>query len=331
MTRGNDIFRFLKKSCGVLLLSAIVFCGCSDKPKEALSERKMVKLMADLQLAEAYSNTMGISHYGSTDKRSEIGKGVLAAHGVTQEQLDSTLAWYGRNIDDYTELYEKVDKEIVSRRKKIMKEGSQQEINSADMLWPYQTHGVLSQLGNSDAWIFSLESPSLEKGDMLEWTMRLSEMAQINGVLGVEYEDGTSDAYSQLLSGNKLKYEMILQTDTGKTVRRVYGTVRLRDNSQKPVFADSIMLRKMPFDSLEYVKHRSLRHYGAPARIKPKEEKKDTVSTDTVKMIKRVELDDNLRPIKQGEPIKAAKSDDKPNVATQPKPLKDNGERPRKR
>ena len=331
MTRGNDIFRFLKKSGGVLLLSAIVFCGCSDKPKGTLSERKMVKLMADLQLAEAYSNTVGLSHYGATDSREEIGKGVLAAHDVSQEQLDSTLSWYGRNIDDYTNLYEKVDKEIMSRRKKIMREGSQKEINSADMLWPYQSHGVLSTLGNSDAWILSLESPSLERGDILEWSLRLSETTQLNGVLGVEYTDGTSDANSQMLTGSRRKYEIQLQTDTGKTVRRIYGTLRLRESDQKPIYADSIMLRKMPFDSLEYAKHRSLRHYGAPARIKPKVEKKDTIAKDTVKMFKKMELDNDLRPIKNDEKVKSTTNEDKPRMARQHKPFKENGERARRR
>lgn len=283
----------LKAVCGTMLLATMVLlAGCSDKPKEAISERKMVKLMADMQLAEAYANTVGMSHYSQGNERSTVGKGILAAHGVTQEELDSTLAWYGRNIDDYTNLYEKVDKEINSRRKKIMKQsGSEELVNSADILWPYPSHGVLSGLGNTDAWILSLESPNLKKGDMLEWSLRLSENSQLNGVLGVEYEDGTSDASAQLLSGTRKKYELRLQTDTGKVVRRIYGTLRLRDNDQKPIYADSMMLRKMPFDSIEYMRHRSLRHYGAPARIKPKVEKKDTVANDTLKRELKLNID----------------------------------------
>lgn len=281
MTRPNKFGIMIKTIGGVIMLSALLFCGCSKRPKGVLSEKKMVSLMADMQLAEAYSNTVGMSRYGSVS-RETIGKGVLSAHGVTQEEVDSTLAWYGRNMDEYAGLYEKVDREITYRRKKLMKEeGFKDDINSADMLWPYQTHGVLSSLGNTDAWILSLDSPELERGDVLEWSMRMSESSAFAGVLGVEYADGTSDAISQMFSG-KQKYEMRLQTDTGKMVSRVYGSLRLKEPGQKPIFADSIMLRRLPFDSLEYHKHRSLRHYGVPTRIKPKVEKKDTISTDTV-------------------------------------------------
>lgn len=285
MTRLNNLDITRNMIGGVIMLSAILFCGCSKRPKGVLSERKMVSLMADMQLAESYSNTVGLTRHGK-DERDALGKGVLSAHGVTQEQLDTTLAWYGRNIDEYSGLYEKVDKEIVSRRKKLLNEEDKKEdFNSADMLWPYQTHGVLSALGNSDAWILSIESPEISRGDVLEWTMRLSESAAFNGVLGVEYDDGTSDATSQMFSGKK-KYEMRLQTDTAKLVSRIYGTLRLKDSDSKPVFADSIMLRRSPFDSIEYNKHRSLRHYGVPARIKPKSDmKKDTSPTDTVKNV----------------------------------------------
>lgn len=283
MTRLNDICSMVKTIGGVMILSALLLCGCSKRPKCVLSEKKMVSLMVDMQLAEAYSNTTGLSRYGNNE-RDSLGRGVLSAHGVTQEELDSTLAWYGRNMDDYTELYLKVDKEITSRRKKLMNEGDKdRDINSADMLWPYQTHGVLSSLGNSDAWILSIESPELSRGDVLEWTMRMSESAAFNGVLGVEYSDGTSDAMSQMFSG-KQKHEIRIQTDTGKFVSRIYGSLRLKDDGRKPIFVDSLMLRRLPFDSIEYNKHRSMRHYGVPERIKPKVEEKDTVKNDSLKV-----------------------------------------------
>ncbi len=319
--------RKLLTRMGIMLLAALTLCGCSNKPKGTISERKMVRIMADMQLAEAYANTVGMNHYSQGEERSDLGKGILEARGVTQEQLDSTLAWYGRNIDDYTELFEKVDKEINSRRKKIMRQtGVDEVVNSADILWPYASHGVLSTLGNTDAWVLSLESPNLNKGDILEWTLRLSENTQINGVLGVEYDDGTSDAFVQLLTGNRKKYEIRLQTDTSKIVNRIYGSLRLRDNSAKPIYADSIMLRKLPFDSLEYNKHRSLRHYGAPARIKPKVERKDSVSTDSIK--KELRLDaDRIEPIeveRDDEPVQMFHTkpiDAKPSRSTRPRTI----------
>lgn len=284
MAESNKWMKSLKIIGGVGILSALLFSGCTKRPKEVLSEKKMVRLMADMQLTESYLSSSGLNHLNS-EERENLGKGVLKAHGVTQEELDSTLSWYGRNMDDYTELFAKVDKEIIARREKIMKEERvDDQLNTADMLWPYSSHGVLSALGNSDAWILSLEAPDLDKGDVVEWSMRVSEAAQFNGVIGVEYSDGTSDANVQTLSG-KQKYELRVQTDTGKFVTRIYGTIRLRENRYKPVFSDSIMLRRIPYDSVEYSKQRYQKHYGFPVRIKPKVETKDTVANDTLREV----------------------------------------------
>ncbi|MBD5357102.1 MAG: DUF4296 domain-containing protein [Bacteroides sp.] len=289
MAGQNDHSTAIKIIGGVIILSALLFCGCSKRPKGVLSEKKMVSLIADLQLVESYSNVIGISNY-SSDERGNLGRGVLTAHGVTQMELDSTLAWYGRNMDDYSELYVKVDKEISSRRNRLMKEEGQENVmNSGDMLWPYTTHGNLSKLGNSDGWILSIDAPELNRGDAIEWSMRVSESAQFSGVLGVEYEDGTSEAKMQTFS-SKQKYVLRLQTDTGKLVKRIYGTMRLKDEKHKPVYSDSITLRRINFDSLEYARNRGSRRYGVPAPIKPKFEKIDSMLmlNDTMRSNNRV-------------------------------------------
>lgn len=271
--------KVVSKISGISFLMAFagILLGCSDKPKGTLSEKEMVRLMADMQLAEAYSD-MEYMGSDSQERREQLAKSVLAEHDVTQEELDSTLSWYGRNLDDYTELFKKVDKEIVARRKKIMKTDSRDEVSEqADMLWPYAKNGTLSSLGTSDGWIISVDEPGLTKGDMVEWKMHLDKVVSITGVLGVDYTDGTSEAVTNVISGRPA-VELRLQTDTSKNVRRLYGTLRLKDKDRMPLFADSISLRRLPFDSLEFRKYRNQKKYGIPARKMPKiEEKKDSV------------------------------------------------------
>lgn len=263
-----------------LLFLAIILSGCNDRPKEVLSEKKMVRLMADMELAEAYSNMSSQGHQDH-DYRYELGRSVLATHGVTQEQLDTTLAWYGRNLDDYSELFEKVDKEILKRKKKLMNLSDEEmEMAESDILWKFGKNGLLSSLGNTDSWIFSADEPELQKGDRLQWSMHIDEPVQINGVLGVEYEDGSSEASSNVFIGRN-RLELSLQTDTGKVVRRVYGTIRLKDDTHKPLFADSISVVRLPYDSMEYRMSRNVKHYGIPVVRKPKiEVKGDSIDSD---------------------------------------------------
>lgn len=272
----------MSKICILCLLSvsSVFISGCSQKPEGTLSEKKMVDLMADMQLAEAYSD-MEYMGSESFEKREALAKSVLAEHGVTQAELDSTLSWYGRNLDEYSELFEKVNKEIERKRRKFIKSDSYDESDQGDMLWPYGKNGLVSGLGNSGGWIFSVDEPGLLEGDMVEWKMHFNKAAQFTGVLGVDYTDGTSESVTNVSSG-RVSIELRLQTDTSKNVSRLYGTMRMKERAMMPVFADSISLRKMPFDSLEFRKYRNQKQYGIPVRIKPrKEEKNDSVPEDT--------------------------------------------------
>lgn len=270
----RNIYR-LNKSVWFLVL--IIFCGaCSSRPKEIIGEKKLVKIMADMQLAEAYMN-LAENRSADSNDRLKLGRAVLASHGVTQEQLDTTLSWYGRNLDDYSELYAKVDKEIISRRTKLEKmSGDNPVVLEDDMLWAYGKNGLLSDLGIADSWILSVPEPEINKGDRLKWRMHLAVPVQMTGVLGVEYADGSSESTSQVFTG-KNNVELICQTDTSKEVKRIYGTMRLKDDKTMPVFVDSISLTRLDFDTLEYYSHRNSRRYGIPVR-KMVEKKNETDS-----------------------------------------------------
>ncbi len=279
------------------LLLAMLFSGCNNRPKEVIGEKKLVRLMADMELAEAYANMSNQSSQGK-DYRYELGKSVLAAHGVSREQLDTTLAWYGTNLDDYSKLYAKVDKEILNRKKKLMNLSDEEmEMQEGDILWKYGKNGLLSNLGYSDSWIFSVDDPELQKGDRLQWSMHIDAPVQMNGVLGVEYEDGSSEASSNVFIGRN-RLEMTFQTDTAKSVKRVYGTMRLKDEKQMPLFADSIAVVRLPYDSVEFRSARNVKRYGIPVVRKPKkEEKADTVDSAKEGIEKAPFPSDNNKPL----------------------------------
>ena len=72
-----------------------LFASCS-RPSNVLSEKKMVDLLVDMELSEAYVNTQG--GISTSEDRVNMGKRVLEIHKVSEETLDTTLAWYGRNL-----------------------------------------------------------------------------------------------------------------------------------------------------------------------------------------------------------------------------------------
>ncbi len=107
-----------KKYLSVFILSILLATGCSDRPKGILSEDKMVQVMVDLQIAEAYERSGDANEYLHGQNRELLGRGVLMEHGVTVEEMDSTIAWYGKNMDEYSKLYKKIDAELNKRQLK---------------------------------------------------------------------------------------------------------------------------------------------------------------------------------------------------------------------
>lgn len=268
--------KFTTKYFIPFLFLSIVLLSCSKRPSNVLPEDKMVKLMVDMELAEAYTNNQAV---GGLDKN-ELGKKVMELHGVSEETLDTTLAWYGRNMDEYTKLFDKVDKEIQKRRVKFT-EVPGQTIIKADNLWPFKEHVLISPLSGSDNFSFSFIPPEVDKGEVLKFSFFLPNPTSIKGILGVEYTDGEGEATVATFSSKK-NIEIEMHTDSSKKVARIFGIMNVKDRKNLPLFIDSISLNKEYMDTINYrSRRRNQKKYGV---IFPqKQPEKVEIPTDSLK------------------------------------------------
>lgn len=245
----------------ILVGMLMIFLPACRNKGGVIPEGDMIDLLADMQLAEALSQNYS-SEILPDSIRKNLGERVLAEHGYTYAELDTTLAWYGRNIDKYYDLFEKVDKRLNEKQKKIAK-ASGTEVNpeedSANDVWRYADFLMFSKKGASDGLQFSYPLSSLQKGESLELNMRFSTVTDVKGMIGVEYTDGTKSLVANSNMGNR-KLKLTLITDTSRMVKRVFGTVNI-DKNAMPIWADSISLRKLPFDSTQYYRFNSQRFY----------------------------------------------------------------------
>ena len=92
---------------GWTLLAAVMLAACSKVPDEILSEKEMQRVLADMLIAEAMIN-MDNDTYRSDTARLALYEGVFRKHGITQALYDSSLMWYGRNLDIYMKVYDRV-------------------------------------------------------------------------------------------------------------------------------------------------------------------------------------------------------------------------------
>lgn len=89
----------------IVLLMAISLTGC--RPKGVLSSGEMVDLLYDMHYAEAVIQLAGYN-YGHEEAVMKYHYEVLAKHGVTQAQFDSSVVWYTAHPSRYDKIYPRV-------------------------------------------------------------------------------------------------------------------------------------------------------------------------------------------------------------------------------
>lgn len=260
----------------ILAMVMVVLSGCGKRPKGVLSDKEMVQLMADMEVAEVYIQNNSNVMYNDSMRDRTI-QYILNKRGIDKTKFDSTMTWYGRNIDVYQELYKKVDVELGRRQKKAVGGEALEAVQSGLDLWPYSRHLIMSEIADMAALNFSFESDQIEKGDKLNLKLRTNGMDYSSAMLGVDYDNGLSTySYSNQNSSNKI--DLSLQLDTSLAVKRVFGYVRPKNKLQTPVWLDSIALERVPYDSTQYYRIFSQRKVHTPKKREPV--KKDTVEVD---------------------------------------------------
>lgn len=242
-----------KKYWSILILFVLLISsGCSKRPKNILSEDKMVAVMADIQIAEAYERNGTSNDFLQGNNRELLGRGVLMQHGVSIEEMDSTLAWYGRNMDEYSNLYKKIDEELNRRHKKYAKSaGESQKENSSADLWPYSKHFVVDKNSLTNGLIVDIPASDLAPGDKLTWKMIVEGASYRSLTLGVDYENGSSDIYRVMNRTFDKWVEMSLQTDSVLSVDRIFAIADFGTPTNR-ILIDSVQLTHIPFNREEY-------------------------------------------------------------------------------
>lgn len=275
----------IKKYLSILSVLALIGAGCSKRPKNILSEDKMVAVMTDIQIAEAYDRSGGANEYLNGRNRELLGRGVLMHHGVTPEEMDSTLAWYGRNMDEYPKLYKKIDAELSRRQLKYARAAgeSENEGSSAD-LWPYSRHYVIDGKSLTEGIVANIPSVDLEPGVKITWKMSVDGASARNLILGVDYADGSSEVYKQTNRSLDKMVEISLQTDSILEVSNIFAIADFEYSAPR-VLIDSVQLTKLPFNREEFnrnVFQRSIRPAGRKVILPPDTSANSSLVPDSI-------------------------------------------------
>ncbi len=250
---------------GILLL--VLFVGCKMTPDGVLDESDFVSLMVDMHKAEAYMDMNQGKFYNDSLKMA-VKQSVLMQHGVTQEEYDSTLVWYGHNVDRYTNAYDKIIEKLTAEQKNIKDSSNQAEMMTASNITSsrkrYSAKGDTADLWNKPrTWqligalgknIITFDYPAidLKKGDQFKLSLKLcNTKSSMKMYFGIDYTDG-STAFVTRESSFEGWNNYVLQSDSTKNIRRIYGYMQYSPMPREIAYIDSVELLRMHLDRNNY-------------------------------------------------------------------------------
>lgn len=241
---------------GLAFLVFVVSASCGRTPEGVLSEKKMKEVTIDMKLAEAMIES-DYSKYQEYTQREALFQSVFDKHKITAAVYDSSLIWYGKNLDIYMDIFEQADKEIDQRIKGMGDTRPDMEAISAQRdsvdIWPLRKFYVFPSSGGSCLIAFDLkpETPYMAGSvfvlgaDFWGIPSRLERAPELK--ISVEQSDTTITVYKPITKDGYVETE--IRTIQSQQVRRVYGYIRLLSNDplDTKIYVDKLNLFKYAF------------------------------------------------------------------------------------
>lgn len=251
----------------IFILLALLTAACSGVPSDVIQPEEMAQLMADVHTGEAVVD-MNRWDYESDSMKLVFKESVYAKHGVTSEQVDSSMAWYGRNITRYMDVY---DRTIEILEQRLTETGNREAAAAMSIagdsvdVWPYPRYLSFTPLSPSGYITFRFNADeNWEKGDVYTWRAKFI----INGNDGewgmaATYSDGAVETiYSGY--GQEGWREITLRSDSTRTMTSLRGYMRADLGQTRMALVDSIEIirkRLSPDDYGQRYRQRGVYNY----------------------------------------------------------------------
>lgn len=268
----------------MLLLGA---ASCNRVPSNVIKPDKMARLMADMRMADAVVS-VSPDDYVSADSKLILKEAVLRHNGVSEEQFDTSLVWYGHHMDRYQTVTEKTI-EILQQR---MNEANVLAAGDAAMsvagdsvdLWNGPLTYTIRHNSPSEYITFAMDSDAnWEKGDI--YTLRAHAMtpaARSSWAMTMTYADGTVESTGGTFSSvASTRQDISLHTDSARVPTRISGWIRITPDNRRPSIIDSISLTRKRIDPEKYVKYNYQQRRIVPREVKAVEDSLLKTSRDS--------------------------------------------------
>lgn len=249
----------LQRYCVVVLLVTWLI-ACSKVPDEILSEKKMQAVQTDMQLAEAMISING-KDFQDVAQKEALYQSIFRKHKITQAEYDTSLVWYGRNLDIYMKVYDRLLADLDKQQKDlgdVQAKAAPVTRNDSIDIWPRRNTLVLEPGALFNGTVFDIRpETNYSSGSsfvlgMHVWGMNEGMQYKPEIRLSVDHGDTIITVNDQILHDGY--HETILKSIATKQVKRVYGHIFLNNadsSSYHKIYLDSLNLMKYNYGKLE--------------------------------------------------------------------------------
>lgn len=231
----------------VILAAAV--CACSRTPDGVIPPEQMAHLLADMHTGEAMID-MNRREYMADSSREAVKAAVYARYKVDDATFDSSLAWYGRNISVYMDVYDRtieiLEHRLIESGNRVAADASLSISGDSVDVWPYARYISVGDRSPSKILTFAFQrDDNWERGDSYTWRMKtFNNPGPSRWQMVTEYDDGTVEYTSMDFNGDGWK-ELIMCTDSLRQATRVYGYMSGVNRQGASLRIDSVqMVRK---------------------------------------------------------------------------------------
>lgn len=239
-----------------LILAGALTC-CKRTPEGVLPQEKMAELIADIHVGESVAEATPGSFPNDSTKRA-LRQAIYARHGLTPEQAEASLRWYGYNMERYIEVYDRAieilnermrDAELLAGTSGSNPASTPQnnltlEGDSVDV-WNGITFRPFSSELLSNVIPFSmLHDINWEKGDIYYLRSKLTgNSGPVVFTVAIDYDDGSKETFSNRMIGDGW-HDVSFGLDTVRTARQIYGTISYQVPDGETAYIDSVSLTR---------------------------------------------------------------------------------------
>lgn len=242
--------RSLRSLLTLLVVLLALLSSCSKTPSHVIPEDKMAEIIADINVGNVIVDAER-SQYRDDSSRMVLMQSIYARHGVDAAMVDTSLVWYGHNIDRYVKVCEKAEEILTARIEKVEQSGGKtsQPQNSAILdgdsvnLWPGVPTLRIAGSPASDFQSFMLTSDrSWDRGDRYTLSAKgINTQGNVTMYLAADYNDGTTEFITSVRPAENVA-SLLFVVDSSKVANRVYGSLYYHGSEGEIAYLDSITL-----------------------------------------------------------------------------------------